>query len=132
VLSTIARATVDLARREIRSRAPGGESSPPREAGMFLGGYHYSGASADLLAGYRRLSERIPADSLDLHLCIRTPTGLLVLDACPSVEVFTSFSGGSDFAELNASVGLPPPGVEPLGDVVRALLRVPVDLAAGS
>lgn len=99
---------------------------------MFLGGYHYSGATAVLLAGYRRLSERIPADRLDLHLCIRTPTGLLVLDACPSAEVFTAFSGGSDFAELNASVGLPPPTVEPLGDVLRALLSTPVDLAVGS
>ena len=100
---------------------------------MFLGGCQHTGISADQpVAAYRRLSVRIPADRLDLHACVATPTGLRVLDACPSAEVFASFSGGSDVSWLNASVGLSPAPIEPLGEVLRALLPTPADLAVRS
>ena len=95
---------------------------------MFLGAYHYSGVRTDLLAGYYRLSSAVPASSLDLHVCVRTPSGLVVLDACPSAEAFASFSVGAEFVRLNAAAGLPRPRIEPLGEVERAMLRTPVDL----
>lgn len=97
---------------------------------MFLGAYHYGGPPDALLAGYWRLASMIPADSLDLHVCVARDAGILVLDACPSAEVFAGFSAGEDFRGLHAAARLPLPQVEALGVVEQALLRSPVGLGA--
>ena len=87
---------------------------------MFLGAYHFVGDEAELLEGYRRLLGGYPPGSLDLQVCIRTADGLTVFDACPSEEVFRSFSASAELAAAIVAAGLPSPTAEPLGDVQAA------------
>ena len=96
---------------------------------MFLGSYTYSGQPAALLAGYRRLLDRFRDGSLAPHLAATTPTGLVVIDACPSAEEFGRFSTGPEFRAQTVAAGLPLPQIHPLGPVVHAVLRAPVPLA---
>ena len=93
---------------------------------MFLGAYHFTGDPDELLAGYRRLRAGFPPGSLDLHVCARTTDGIVVLDACPSEDVFQSFSTGPEFAAARRAAGLPEPVVEPVGEVHAAELKEPV------
>jgi hypothetical protein len=61
--------------------------------------------------------------SFDLHVCASSPDGLLVLDACPTEEVFRAFSTGTELRGAFERAGLPEPTVEHLGTVHEALLR---------
>jgi hypothetical protein len=84
---------------------------------MFLGAYHFDGDPDALAAAYRRLVEGFPPGALQLHVCVATPDGLTVYDACPTREVFDAFSRGDDLAQAVAAAGLPAPRVRPLGEV---------------
>ena len=90
---------------------------------MFLGAYHFDGDPADLLAGHERLLDLIPPSALDLHLCVERDGGITVFDACPSRDVFNTFSTGPDFTAALQAAGLPTPRIEQLGDVHMAYLR---------
>jgi len=84
---------------------------------MFLGVYRFEGNPDELLAGYERMMASVPADALHLQVCVRDGNGLSVYDACPTQEIFESFSNGDQFRELLKTVGLPVPTVQLLGDV---------------
>jgi hypothetical protein len=88
---------------------------------MFLGAYHSDGDPDALMAGYWRLRDAIPTSSLRLHVCIRRPAGITVLDMCPSETAFASFSTGASFVEARRAAGLPEPRVEALGEVVSVV-----------
>jgi hypothetical protein len=88
---------------------------------MFLGAYHFDGDPAGLLPAYERLFAGLPSEQIQLHVCVLGPGGLIVLDACPSEDVFAAFSTNPEFAAAVASAGLPQPRVERLGVVHRAL-----------
>jgi hypothetical protein len=92
--------------------------------GLYLGALHFDGDPDALLLAYHRLLERFPPETLVLHICVRQDDGLTVLDACPTKEIFTEFTGGDAFRGAVAGAGLPTPRVEPLGDVhVAHLLK---------
>jgi len=88
----------------------------------FLGLYHFTGDSTELLAGYERLRATYPDPTLDLHVCVVRPDGITVIDTCPDRETFTSFAAGPDFAVALTGAGLPTPQVEPLGDVYYSVV----------
>ena len=90
---------------------------------MFLGAYHFDGDPDVLLAGHRRLLETYPPASLELHVAVKRENGITVFDACPSREVFTSFSTSPEFTDALREAGVPAPRIELLGDVAVALLR---------
>ncbi|MGH9136194.1 MAG: hypothetical protein ACRD0G_03995 [Acidimicrobiales bacterium] len=90
---------------------------------MFLGAYRFHGDPAELLAAYDRLGVDFPVETLDLHICVETGDGIVVLDACPSEAVFRAFSTGPEFRGACQRAGLPEPVVEPIGDVREAWLR---------
>ena len=93
---------------------------------MYLGSYSFEGDPTELTAGYERLIAHFPPETMDLHVCIRTDTGLTVMDACPSREVFEEFSASTDFHSVISACGLPEPKVQGLGTVHHARLRAPV------
>ena len=90
---------------------------------LYLGALHFDGDPGDLLPGYHRLLKRFPPETLDLHVCITRDDGLMVLDACPTKEIYTAFTSSDAFLGAIAEAGLPAPRVEPLGYVHAAVLR---------
>lgn len=64
---------------------------------MFLSAYHFHGDPAALTAAHDRLYKRFPPESLDLHVCVLVADGITVFDACPSREVFATFSQSAGF-----------------------------------
>ncbi len=93
---------------------------------MFLGAYHFAGHPDELVAAHDRLTAQFPPGAFDLHVCVARDDGIVVLDACPSREVFTDFAQSPEFLSAVAAAGLPTPRVEPLGDVHSAELKAPV------
>jgi len=90
---------------------------------MFLATYRFAGDPTEMLAAYDRLGAEVPVESLDLHICVETGDGIVVLDACPSESVFRAFSASPEFRGACQRAGLPEPGIEPLGVVREAWLR---------
>lgn len=94
-------------------------------APLYLGTVHFDGDPELLLPAYRRLLERFPLDSLDVHLCVRRADGLTVFDACPTRAIYESFTTSTTFLDAVAAAGLPAPRVEGLGDIEVAHVREP-------
>jgi hypothetical protein len=51
----------------------------------------------------------IPAEDVKLHLCLRADDGIMLVDTCPSMEVFVAFSSAPALGALRAKHGLPEP-----------------------
>ena len=90
---------------------------------MYLGAAHFDGDPGELLPAYYRLLERFGVENLDVHLCVIRDDGLTVFDACPSREIYASFTASDMFREAVAAAGLPVPRVEGLGSIQVAHLR---------
>jgi hypothetical protein len=69
----------------------------------------FTGDPDRLLASYDAMVAEIPAANMRLHLCLRTPDGMVLVDTCPSREVFEGFFLGEGFAALRERHGLPDP-----------------------
>jgi hypothetical protein len=72
--------------------------------------WRFKGDPDALLSSYDAMLAEIPAENMRLHLCMRTDDGILIVDTCPSREVFEDFVGGS-MRELSRRHGLPEPEV---------------------
>lgn len=90
---------------------------------MFLTSYTFDGDLTELLPAYDRLQANFGLETLDLHICTSSSTGIVVLDACPSAEVAAAFSSSPEFGAAVAHAGLPTPRVTLLGDVRVAHVR---------
>jgi len=86
---------------------------------MFLGAYHFEGDPAELLEAHDRVMTGLPAEEVELHICVATDHGITVLDACPNQETFEAFSTSAEFLGAVRAVGLAPPRVEALGEVLQ-------------
>ena len=93
---------------------------------MFLGSYHFGGDTTELVVAYDRLLANFSLDEIEIHICVRRPDGLEVLDACPSREVFRNFSGGPDFRAAIASAGLPQPRITEIGEIHKSIASMSV------
>ena len=69
--------------------------------------WRFTGDPDELLAGYDSLLAEVPLESMRLHLCLRAPDGIVIVDTCPSREAFEGFV--PRFAELRERHGLPEP-----------------------
>ena len=85
---------------------------------MFISAYTFTGDVTELKAGHAKMLEIMGTDGIFMHVALEGDGKLIVLDACPSREVFQEFSQGEFFTGLMAKCGLPHPTIEPLGDVV--------------
>ena len=71
--------------------------------------WKFAGDADDLLARYDAMLAEIPPANLILHLCLRAPDGIVLVDTCPSEEVFRAFVAGDAFRALRAKHSLPEP-----------------------
>ena len=74
----------------------------------------------ELARGYEAMVAELPQSNLALHACARTPDGILLVDTCPSKEVFDAFAASDDFQALLARYGLGEPSSVVGYPVVRA------------
>jgi hypothetical protein len=72
--------------------------------------WRFAGDPDDLLRRYDALVADLPP--MRLHLCLRAPDGIVLVDTCPSREVFLGFAGGDSFRTLRRRHGLPDPELE--------------------
>jgi len=70
--------------------------------------WRFRGDPDQLLKSYRAMLDEIPAESMRLHLCLRAADGIVIVDTCPSKEIFESFVAGT-MRELSRRHGLPAP-----------------------
>ena len=70
--------------------------------------WHFSGDPEELLRSYDAMLAEIPSASMRLHLCLRTPDGIVIVDTCPDHETFEGFAAGP-FPALRKQHGLPEP-----------------------
>ncbi|HTN22805.1 MAG TPA: hypothetical protein VL120_02380 [Solirubrobacteraceae bacterium] len=69
--------------------------------------WHFTGDPDELLAGYDAMLAALPP--FELQLCLRAPDGIVIVDTCPSREVFEGFAASEDFRALRSAHGLPDP-----------------------
>ena len=90
--------------------------------------WKFTGDPDDLLGRYDALVAEIAPDNMRLHLCLRAPEGIVLVDACPSKEVFDQFTAA--FRSLRERHGLPEPRLA-LVSCIRPCRRRGTRLAAG-
>ena len=61
------------------------------------------------MRSYDAMVAEIPRSSLRLQLCLRGPDGIVLVDTCPTKEVFEAFATGNAFRDLRDRHGLPKP-----------------------
>src|SRR6516165_7500153 len=61
---------------------------PERKASMHVSIWKFTGDPDELTACYDELLGEFPTDQLIVHLCLRDPDGIVVVDTCPSREAF--------------------------------------------
>ena len=71
--------------------------------------WEFRGDPSALLRGYDAMVAEIPSANMRLHLCLRAPDGIVLVDTCPSAEIFEAFASDPGFRALRASHGLPEP-----------------------
>jgi hypothetical protein len=71
--------------------------------------WKFNGDPDDLSARYDAMVAEIPQSNMQLHLCLRTPDGIVMVDTCPSREAFAAFAQGEAFRALRIRHGLPEP-----------------------
>ena len=71
--------------------------------------WRFSGDPDRLLAGYDAMLRELPLDSMRLHLCLRAPDGIVVVDTCPDRETFLAFAASEGFRAALRRHGLPEP-----------------------
>jgi hypothetical protein len=71
--------------------------------------WRFSGDPDALLRSYEAMVAEIPAENMRLHLCLRADDGIVLVDTCPSKEVFDTFFAGEGFRSLRERHGLPEP-----------------------
>jgi hypothetical protein len=71
--------------------------------------WKFDGDPDTLLAAYDAMLAEIPRSNMQLHLCLRAPDGIVMVDTCPTREVFEEFAFSAAFRTLRQRHGLPDP-----------------------
>ena len=75
---------------------------------MYASIWRFAGDPDDLLRRYDAMLDEIPTANMRLHLCLRTPDGIVLVDTCPSRDAYEAFAAGP-FPALRRRHGLPDP-----------------------
>ena len=68
--------------------------------------WRFSGDPDRLLRAYDAMVAEIPSANMKLHLCLRAPDGIVLVDTCPTKDAFHDFAAGR---ALFLRLGLPEP-----------------------
>jgi hypothetical protein len=71
--------------------------------------WRFSGDPDELVARYEAMLAELGVANMQFQLCLRAPDGMLLIDTCPSREVFQAFAAAPEFAALRARHGMPDP-----------------------
>jgi hypothetical protein len=71
--------------------------------------WKFAGDADELLRRYDAMLEEIPRANMRLHVCLGAQDGIVLVDTCPTKEVFESFALGDDFRALRERHGFPEP-----------------------
>jgi hypothetical protein len=71
--------------------------------------WRFVGDPDELVRRYDAMVAEIPPANMRLQLCLRASDGIVLVDTCPSREVFEAFSAGHEFRGLRERHGLPDP-----------------------
>jgi hypothetical protein len=71
--------------------------------------WRFRGDPDQLLRSYDAMLAEIPAGNMRLHLCLRAPDGIVVVDTCPTKEAFAAFIANDAVRALRERHGLPEP-----------------------
>jgi len=71
--------------------------------------WRFAGDPDALLRAFDAMVAEIPAGNMRVHLCLRAPNGIVLVDTCPTKEVFDAFAASEGFRSLRARHGLPEP-----------------------
>jgi hypothetical protein len=83
--------------------------------------WRFSGDPDELLRRYDAMLAEIPTTDMRLHLCLHAPDGIIIVDTCPSRDVYEAFAAGP-FPALRQRHGLPDPVALEDHPVHRALV----------
>jgi hypothetical protein len=70
--------------------------------------WRFRGDPDTLVRAYDELVAELPLENFRFHACLRAPDGMVIVDTCPSKEVFENFVRGT-FEEARKRHGLPEP-----------------------
>jgi hypothetical protein len=71
--------------------------------------WRFRGDPDELVGRYDAMLAETPRGNLRLHLCLRAEDGIVLVDTCPSREVFEAFAADARFRALRRRHGLPDP-----------------------
>jgi len=71
--------------------------------------WRFRGDPDELVRRYDAMLAETPRDNMRLHLCLRADDGIVLVDTCPSREVFDAFAADGRFRALRDRHGLPDP-----------------------
>ncbi|HEY1593953.1 MAG TPA: hypothetical protein VGF74_01050 [Thermoleophilaceae bacterium] len=71
--------------------------------------WKFNGDPDDLLRRFDAMSAEIPSENIRLQLVLRASDGFVLVDTCPSKEVFDGFVQSDAFNGLRVRHGLPEP-----------------------
>jgi hypothetical protein len=71
--------------------------------------WKFTGDPDDLLRRYDAMSAEIPREGIRLQMALRASDGFVLVDTCPSKEVFEAFAKSEAFNGLRMRHGLPEP-----------------------
>ena len=74
--------------------------------------WKFRGDPDELLRSYEAMTAEIPAANMKLHLCLRAPDGIVVVDTCPTEEAYDAFISNPAVRALRERHGLPEPEIE--------------------
>jgi hypothetical protein len=84
--------------------------------------WKFNGDPDELLRSYDDVVDEIPSAAMRLHVCLRAPHGILLVDTCPTEERVKAQVADPDFRRLLAAHGMPEPEPVELFPVHRAFV----------
>jgi hypothetical protein len=71
--------------------------------------WRFRGDPDGLLRAYDAMLAEVPSANMRLHVCLRAPDGIVLVDTCPTKDVFDAFVGNPEVRRLREKHGLPEP-----------------------
>ena len=73
---------------------------------MYASIWKFDGDPDALATSYERFAAQLPQQDMRLHLALRAPDGLVIVDTCPTRDAFVAFTSDPHTRELLAQPGL--------------------------